>query len=244
MAMHEDDRDRVSRQGTEAWRRLKREKNWNDWLKVGEALLVGRDWAQNQAQTNRPQGKAYNMAFGEWLQRYKLDDMDKGDRSRLYTVMENLPMIEDWRRTLTLNQKLSLNHPNAVLRRWKAHMAPEPRTESGEPKPTLRDSVANLTEANDAKDREIEQLKARTVELEEELAAAREPTTKEGRAPESLDEARAAYVRLVVQAFGTDKKAIKAETKQLNTELAMATLDTVAAGPATVTANVTSRHRL
>jgi hypothetical protein len=187
MAMHEDDRDRVSRQGTEAWRRLKREKNWNDWLKVGEALLVGRDWAMNQATTNQPQGKAYNMAFGEWLQRYKLDDMDKGDRSRLFQVMENLPMIEDWRRTLTLNQKLSLNHPNAVLRRWKAHMAPEPRTKTGEPKPTLRDSVANLSEANDAKDREIADLKAHVAELE--AARRDEPRAAEGQQPLSAIEA-------------------------------------------------------
>jgi hypothetical protein len=89
--MREEERDRVARQGTEAWRRLKKEKNWNDWLKVGEALQVGREWAMNQAGTNQPQGKAYNMAFGEWLQRYKLDDMDKGDRSRLFSVMDNLP---------------------------------------------------------------------------------------------------------------------------------------------------------
>jgi hypothetical protein len=81
--MREDERDRVSRQGTEAWRRLKRDKNWNDWIKVGEALQVGRERAMNQAMTNRPEGKAYNMAFGEWLRQYKLDDMDKGERFRM-----------------------------------------------------------------------------------------------------------------------------------------------------------------
>jgi len=56
--MHEDDVERVCRQGTQAWQRLKKDKNWNDWLKVGEALIVGREWAQRIANTNRPQGKA------------------------------------------------------------------------------------------------------------------------------------------------------------------------------------------
>jgi hypothetical protein len=162
--MREDERDRVARQGTQAWVRLKKEKNWYDWLKVGEALQVGRGWAMNQAATNLPQGKAYNMAFAEWLAKYKLDDMDKGDRSRLFSVMDNLPMIEDWRRTLTQTERHKLNHPNAVWRKWKAAIETEPR---GEPKrPTLRDSVANLSEEAAAKDQRISELEARLQEAE------------------------------------------------------------------------------
>ena len=172
MAMHEDAVERVCRQGTLAWQRLKKDKNWTDWIKVGEAHMVGRDWAQRIAGTNRPQGKAYNMAFGEWLQKYKFDDMDKGDRSRLFAVMDNLGQIEEWRMTLTLTERLKLNHPNAVLRKWKAHMAPEARTESGEPKPTLRDSVVNLSEEVAAKDREIANLKTHIAELEAAREAA------------------------------------------------------------------------
>jgi hypothetical protein len=164
MIMH-DERDRVSRQGTEAWRRLKREKSWGDWIKVGEALQVGRDWAMNQAQTNKPEGKGYNLAFGEWLHKYKLDDMDKGDRSRLFVVMDNLGMIEDWRRTLTLNVRLQLNHPNSVLRKWKRAIELEPTDPTATPKPTLRDSVVNLSEENRAQELLIIELKARIVEL-------------------------------------------------------------------------------
>jgi hypothetical protein len=40
---------------------------------------------------------------------------------------DNLPSIETWRATLTLPERLKLNHPNAVLRRWKATLEPEPR---------------------------------------------------------------------------------------------------------------------
>jgi hypothetical protein len=170
--MREDERDRVSRQGAEAWRRLKKEKSWVDWVKVGEALLVGRDWAMHQAGTNQPTGKGYNVAFGEWLSKYKLDDMDKGDRSRLFKVMDNLPMIEEWRRTLTLTERLKLNHPNAVLRKWQAWI--EPETPKDPAKPTLRDSVANLSE-----DLELHKgkLKDRDAQIEE-LEAAREADRK------------------------------------------------------------------
>jgi hypothetical protein len=155
--MREDEFDRVSRQGTEAWRRLKKDKNYNDWLKVGEALQVGREWAMHQAGVNKPEGKGYNVAFGEYLMKYKIDDMDQGDRSRLFSVMDNLPAIEEWRRTLTLTERMKLNHPNAVLRKWKAHIEPE-KPKSG--KPTLRDSVITLEEENAALKAHIDELEA------------------------------------------------------------------------------------
>jgi hypothetical protein len=178
--MREEESDRVARQGTEAWKRLKKEKNWNDWLKVGEALQVGREWAMNQASTNRPDGKAYNTVFGEWLNRYKLDDMDKGDRSRLFSVMDNLPNVEEWRRTLPLTARLKLNHPNAVWRKFKAAYEPE-KPKDG--KPTLRDSVAGLSEEVAAKDREIAGLREHVAEL----AAAREREVPTATLPGAID---------------------------------------------------------
>jgi hypothetical protein len=176
--MREDERDRVSLLGSEAWKRLKKCKDYNDWLKVGEALLVGREWAMNQAQTNKPEGKGYNLCFSEYLQRYKLDDMDKGDRSRLFKMMDALPQIEIWRRTLALTERLKLNHPNAVLRKFKAAFeVPDP---SKPVKPGLRDSVAELSEEN-------MQLKAHIAELE--AARTKEPLQL------TLEEVRAAYIR-------------------------------------------------
>jgi hypothetical protein len=164
--MREDERDRVARQGMQAWARLKKGKSWTDWLQVGEALQVGREWAMHQAGVNKPEGKGYNTAFSEWLTKYKLDDMDKGDRSRLFSVMDNLPAIDEWRQTLTLTQKLALNHPQAVLRKWKAFMKPEERDEHGQPRPTLRDSVVNLSEENMTLKREVADLKAHIADLE------------------------------------------------------------------------------
>jgi hypothetical protein len=161
--MRESDADRIARQGKEAWMRLKKNKNWNDWLQVGEALVVGRDWAMHEAGTNRPEGKGYNTQFGAWLTKYKLDDMDKGDRSRLFKVMDNRGAVEQWRDTLTLPERMKLNHPNSVWRKYESATKP-PR--QGPQRPTLRDNVVRLDEENAAKDSRIAELEAQVEELE------------------------------------------------------------------------------
>jgi hypothetical protein len=157
------DRDTCIKRGQEAWKRHKGDATWLDWLAIGEALSIGRQEAMANADTNRPIGSRYNAAFGEWLARHHFDDIDKGDRSRLFDVMDNLPAIEGWRATLTQTERLRLNHPNSVLRKWKAATVVKPPKE---PKPTLRDSVANLSEENAAKDQRIAELEARVQEAE------------------------------------------------------------------------------
>src|SRR5262245_37360371 len=102
----------VEAEGTEAWRRLKDGKNWDDWVKVGKALQVGRQHAMRTAHTNEPQGKNYSLAFNEWLERHELSDMDKGTRSRLLDIMDKLEMIEEWRQSLEPTKRLTINHPN------------------------------------------------------------------------------------------------------------------------------------
>ena len=157
-----DNNERVSRQGSEAWQRLSKDANWSDWLQVGEALQVGRELAMNKAETNKPEGKGYNTAFGEWLIKYKLDTLDKGARSRLFDVMAYLPEIEKWRQTLTLTERLKLNNPHSVLRRWKAST----QIKTTADKSTLRDSVIALSEEN-------HKLKELVAKLETENAALR-----------------------------------------------------------------------
>jgi hypothetical protein len=155
--MREEDSDHICRLGAEAWKRLKKNKNWDDWLKVGEAMLVGREWSMTQAGTNRPSGKGYNVVFGEWLKKYKLDDLDKSIRSRLFDVMDSREQIENWRRTLPLSERLNLNHPNAVLRKWKAFMEPEKPKSN---KPSIKDSIVILEEENTALKNHVAELEA------------------------------------------------------------------------------------
>lgn len=176
----ENDRQRVVRQGMEAWSALKTEKNWAYWVQVGEALQVGREDAMLEASTNQPIGSRYNGVFGKWLVRHKLDDMDKSDRSRLLAVMENRAAIEAWRMTLTLTERIRLNNPNVVLRKWKAATSvPVPK----EKKPGLRDFVANLDEERHA-------LKSRVAELEAQLEEVRaaDPTAPSFVVTQAADE--------------------------------------------------------
>jgi hypothetical protein len=151
------------RRGQEAWQRhiQKGDATWDDWMAIGDALLIGRQDAMAAAKTNQPIGSRYNSKFGRWLARHHFDNIDKGDRRRLIEVIENRPAIEAWRETLTQTVRLRLSHPSSVLQKWKAD------TEGKEPKPrTLRDSVANLSEDNAKLKREVEELTARLREAE------------------------------------------------------------------------------
>ena len=103
--MTKKDYDRIGHSGELAWKRLKKGgRDWGDWLTVGEALTAGRELAMHGANTNRPEGRAYNEQFSQWLVRYGLRDMDKSDRSKLLRIMEHLGEIQEWRQALPTDQ--------------------------------------------------------------------------------------------------------------------------------------------
>ena len=158
----------MARQARAAWQRLKKEKSWGDWIVVGEGLTMWREDAMREAGTNQPaggrMGKGYNLAFAKRLADNKLDDMDQGDRKRLFDCMDNIGPIEEWRRTLPQTTRLKLNHPTTVWRAWRHAMEPA-TAPAGEAKPTLRDSVASLSE-------ELEASRAHAAELQAALDAA------------------------------------------------------------------------
>jgi len=146
------------RQGQEAWQRLRSHSTWNDWKKVGAALVIGRAEAMRDGHVNKPKGRSYNAAINAFLKKFGFDGLDSGDRSRLFDVMDHLNEIEAWLGKLSPTERLRFNHPNTVWRRWKA--APAAPKSGAEPKPTpmqkLKDSIASLQEDNDRMRREIE----------------------------------------------------------------------------------------
>jgi hypothetical protein len=114
--------DALGRAMERAWRRIKRTQSrlWSDWMVVGEGLLAGRAWALQTSNSERPEGRAYNTAFNEWLTRFRVHDMDASDRARLLKCMEERPAIEEWRATLTDRERRNLNSPSLVWRKWSA----------------------------------------------------------------------------------------------------------------------------
>jgi hypothetical protein len=106
--------------GQEAWHRLGGDHCWEDWRQVGAALVIGRNGAMREAGVNRPAGRRYNAVFAAWLVKYGFQNLDKGDRYRLFAVMDHLQEIEIWRATITPTERLRLNHPSSVFRKWKS----------------------------------------------------------------------------------------------------------------------------
>jgi hypothetical protein len=107
--------------GIAAWDRLKTTpwQNYNDWCSVGEALFIGKIECMAAAATNRPQGTRYRLIFGEWLKLHRFN-MNSADRTRALAIIENRLEIEKWRASLALDDRLNLNHPKSLLRRFHA----------------------------------------------------------------------------------------------------------------------------
>jgi hypothetical protein len=106
--------------GRQAWKRIKEDSTYNDWMAVGEALDIGRNECMRLVHTNDPRGRAYNEAFSQWLADNGFADIDKGTRSRFADIMENRPAIEAWRARMASNERQRTNHPNSIWRKWQA----------------------------------------------------------------------------------------------------------------------------
>jgi hypothetical protein len=84
--------------------------------------------------------------------------MDKSDRAKLLQLMEERPAVEEWRAQLPDHERLMLNHPLIVWRKWSAATRVKKPRKAGF-------SANEMGRARTT----IEQLQARIEELEQEL---------------------------------------------------------------------------
>jgi hypothetical protein len=148
--------DAAVRQGQEAWRRLRENSTWEDWKRVGRAHVVGRAAAMRHGHVNKPKGRSYNAVFSAWQKKFGFADFDKGDRARLFDVMDHLTEIEDWLGKLPPTERLRLNHPTSVWRRWKAATkAATAAPDKVSSVQKLKNSIIALEEENTRMKREI-----------------------------------------------------------------------------------------
>jgi hypothetical protein len=83
---------------------------------VGQALKIGRAEVVN---TIKASGGTYSLRMTAWLKTQGFDSIDKGVRSRLLDIIDELPKVQAWRETLPVEQRLKCNHPNSIWRKYK-----------------------------------------------------------------------------------------------------------------------------
>jgi hypothetical protein len=139
----------------EADARIKSGAHWRDWMFVGDGIAVGQAKAMREANTNRPYGKAFTRAFGDWLSaRSWAKRYDKGTRNTLLWCVDHRSEIEAWRETLAQSERDKMNHPTTVKRKFEA-----------------THKVADKDPSAAKKETKAEALATRNAELEAENAA-------------------------------------------------------------------------
>jgi hypothetical protein len=150
--------DQIVSDAQAAWARLNNSHTWADWVLVATALAAGRAEAMHMAGTNKPSGSKFKREINRWLKEKNLDAIDKTTRSRAIECFEHLADIEKWRATLSVSERLALNHPTTILRHWKRKtIAPDPNAVK---KVSIREkqnaTIAELEEQNFRMRKEIE----------------------------------------------------------------------------------------
>jgi len=127
----------VYAEGREALDRLceHTKRDWPDYRKVALALDAARTEAMKIAGTNRSEGKAYCRALSPILKREGLgtDRLDSKTRGDLFKIVEYQVEIEAFLETRDPNER-TLNHPSAILRKWRKTAAGRDAFDNGKGK--------------------------------------------------------------------------------------------------------------
>jgi hypothetical protein len=173
----EERKQRILDDGLGCLRRLHGDQTWEDWIGAGAAMMIVTEEAIAEVgasrwdKDNKRLVREFNRCWEEYEARLSSNykPLSKQERWALREVMTN-PEIGIWRGQLNGPQKRKLNHPNAVVNRWKASTQPHPR-EKRQPSPALSPALAE-------RDRKIAELEARKgvidpATLAQELAQAK-----------------------------------------------------------------------
>ena len=108
-----------AQEAAEAADRLKRGQSWDDWLKIGVFLNLGRNKSMLRAGTNEPIGARYIKAFSEWMAVYAwIGEIDKATRTHAMWCVDHLDELAKLRENMGLTQRMTCNHPTTMRRRW------------------------------------------------------------------------------------------------------------------------------
>jgi hypothetical protein len=123
---------RVVRLGQEALETVGRAASFDSWLRIGKALLVGKNIAARQAGNNW--GQTYSKIFSAWIKAHHFDRIRAPTRSVAIELAEHGDQIIRWRDALPKHQRKRLVHPLSVTRRWRAAIGKYPALRSRDAK--------------------------------------------------------------------------------------------------------------
>jgi hypothetical protein len=173
----EERKQRILANGLDCLRRLHGDQTWEDWMGTGEAMMVITENALAAVgatawdKDNKKLVKEFNRRWDEYEagagSNQKL--LSKQERASLRFVMTN-PEVGAFRAGLMGPDKRRLNHPNAVINRWRFSLrARVTRTTPSSPKREMK--VEPDIDRNTLA-KELAQAKARIAELEQAKAGA------------------------------------------------------------------------
>src|SRR5258708_1682520 len=159
-----------------------KDKTFAWWLDYANAVVAVRTEAMRDAYANQPIGKAYNAHHKRIMQREKLDAFDDNTRKDCVIMVDNLHHPADprralgilaWRSKLDISTRARLNHPTAILRRWKKDTEPLVEKLAGsfrEPKQSpFLEALGDAELERDEARRSAQDLRLRVAELEQEI---------------------------------------------------------------------------
>jgi hypothetical protein len=166
-------RAELYRRATESWEHLKKthRDTWAHYDTIGIAMVEARNEIMHARDLNQPVGPGYQQDMKRWLIEHRLDDMEKGVRSRLSDLIDHRQEVEEMMAKWSVTQRMEWNHPNTVHRRWKAW-----RAGKGSVSKTQKQKLTIAKQTS----QELASALERINELEEEVKSAREtaPPTK------------------------------------------------------------------
>ena len=162
-------REELYRRATEEWEVLKKtqRETWDKYRVIGEAMVDARAEIMRKRELNQPAGPGYQQDMMKWLVKHRLDDMDKGTRSRLCDLIDHIDEVNQMMAKWELADRMEWNAPNTVHRKWKAW-----RKGQGHTTEQQRKKLNTAQQTREELAIALERIK----ELEEELASRREVT--------------------------------------------------------------------
>jgi hypothetical protein len=136
-------------EGALAMRRIRQNEDYQHWAQVGRALARLRNEAMRLSGSNSPYGRTYQGVYRHLAARVPdLGDLDNASRAHSVWLAEKFEAVDRWHKTLAVNERMRLNHPSAIKRRYEAaHVVAAKQP----PRPGLKQEVARLqTELDDA----------------------------------------------------------------------------------------------